>query len=272
MKLAMCNEFCDGWSFDQACELAALAGYDGIEIAPFTLAPNVNDITWQQRQDLRTTAESAGLQVVGLHWLLVGPDGLHLSSPDPGVRERTVRYLQAQADLCADLGGETLVFGSPKQRGLLPGQAYQDVWDRSVQAFRRLAEHAQSRNVRVCVEPLGPSETTFINTAVQARKLVNAVDRPGFRMMLDVKAMAEDSEPPDRIIRKCASYLAHFHANDANRRGPGFGDTDFAPIAAALKEIRYEGYVSVEVFDFSAGPERTACRSIEYLRSVFDRT
>ncbi len=269
MKFAMCNEFCEGWSFAQACELAAEAGYDGIEIAPFTLAESVEDVDAAGRRELRQTAEGRGLEVVGLHWLLVKPEGLHLNAPEPAVRQRTADYLKGEVDFCADLGGRVLIFGSPAQRDVAPGQDYGRVWARSVEVFRALGEHAAARGVTFCIEPLGRSETNFVTSAAEARDLVEAVDRPGFRMMLDVKAMAGELRPMPEIIRECAPYVEHFHANDAEREGPGFGETDFRPIAAALQEVGYDGYVSVEVFDFSAGPERIARESLDYLRRVF---
>jgi sugar phosphate isomerase/epimerase len=272
MKFAMCNEFCEDWSFEQVCNLAAEAGYDGVEIAPFTLADSVESLAPEQRTRIRDTATQAGLEVVGLHWLLVKPEGLHLNSPNPDVRRRTVEYLGAEIDFCADIGGSKMIIGSPQQRNVPRGQSYEQVWDRSVDTFRALAGHADDRDVTLCIEPLGPEETNFIHTAAQARHLVETVNHPGFRLMLDVKAMCRDQEPIPDIIRECAPYLAHFHANDANRKGPGFGATDFAPIAAALHEVGYEGYVSVEVFDFSAGPEKIAHKSMEYLRQVFRRS
>ncbi len=272
MKFSMCNEFCEGRDFQSACRLAAAAGYQGIEIAPFTLADSVEDVGADRRREIRATAADAGLEIVGLHWLLVKPEGLHLNSPDPAVRQRTVDYLRAEIDFCADLGGTVMVVGSPKQRNVPPGQSYGEVWERSVQVFRQISDHAGQRGVCLCIEPLGAVETNFVQTAAQARRLVRDVDHPDFRMILDVKAMCEDEEPIPDVIRHCAPYLRHFHANDANRRWPGSGETDFAPIAAALYEIAYDGYVSVEVFDFSAGPEKIAHRSIEYLRSVFGKT
>ncbi len=271
MKFGMCSEFCEGWEFEQVCALAADAGYDGVEIAPFTLADSVQAISSGERTELEETAATHGLEVVGLHWLLVRPEGLHLNSPRADIRRRTVDYLHAEIDFCADIGGRVMVLGSPKQRNVLPGQSYQDVWERMVKTARDLGEHAQRRDVCVCIEPLGPEETNFIHTADQARRLVREVSHPAFRMLLDVKAMAADEEPMPRIIRDSADLLAHFHANDANRCGPGFGETDFEPIAAALYEIGYDGYVSVEVFDFSPGPERIAHKSIEYLSDVFGR-
>jgi len=172
--------------------------------------------------------------VIGLHWLLVKPEGLHLNSPDPPVRRRTGDYLRAEIDFCTDLGGSLLVVGSPRQRNVPEGETYEQVWERSVATFRALAEHAAGRSVLLCIEPLGAQETNFICTAAEARRLVEAVDRPAFRMMLDVKAMCQDEEPIPDIIRRSAPYLDHVHANDASRQGPGFGATDFRPIAAAL--------------------------------------
>ncbi len=269
MKFAMCNEFCEGWDFERVCRLAASTGYDGVEVAPFTIADSVLDVPPERRTELRETAQAHSLDVVGLHWLLVKPEGLHLNSPDPQVRRRTVDYLRAEVDFCADIGGARMILGSPRQRDVPEHETYDQVWQRAVTAFRVLADHAAARGVVLCIEPLGAQETNFIRTAAEARRLVEAVDRPAFRMMLDVKAMCADEEPIPDIIRRSAPYLEHFHANDENRLGPGFGRTDFRPIAAALKEIGYAGYVSVEVFDFSAGPERIAAESLRYLKEAF---
>jgi sugar phosphate isomerase/epimerase len=89
---------------------------------------------------------------------------------------------------------------------------------------------------------------------------------PAFTIMLDVKAMASEGRPVAETIRANAGGFAYFHANDENLKGPGFGDTDYAPIGAALKEVGYGGWVSVEVFRFEEGPEAIALRSREHLR------
>ena len=177
----MCNEFCEGWAFGQVCELAADAGYDGVEIAPFTLSDSVEDLGPSERADLAETAARHHLEIVGLHWLLVKPEGLHLNSPDPAVRARTLKDLRAEVDLCADIGGRVMTLGSPKQRDIPPDQPYEEVWERAVRAFGTLAEHAASRGVCVCIEPLAPNETNFLQTAAEARRLVDAVGHPAFR-------------------------------------------------------------------------------------------
>jgi len=269
IRFAMCNEFCEGLDFASACRLAADCGYDGIEIAPFTLSDSGEDIGADERAALRKTARDAGVEVVGLHWLLVKPEGLYMNHPDDELRERTAAYLEAEIDFCADLEGTRMIVGSPKQRNVLEGETYETTWDRTVEVFKRLAPHAHDRGVCLCIEALTTNETNFITTAEEARHLVEAVDHPGLQMMLDVKAMCGDVEPMPDIIRKSARYLRHIHANDENRNGPGFGDTDFRPIAAALKEVGYSGFVSVEVFEFSPGPEKIAGESIRYLKEVF---
>jgi sugar phosphate isomerase/epimerase len=271
MKFAMCNEFCENMGFADVCRLAADVGYEGVEIAPFTLAERVTDLSPARRAELKRTAAANGVQIAGLHWLLVKPEGLHLNSPDPAVRRETIDYLKAEVDFCADLGGQNVILGSPKQRNVPPGQDYGQAWARTVEALHEIGRHAQTRHVTVCIEPLAPAETNFIRSAEEARRMVDDVNTPGLQMMLDVKAMAADAtgRPIPQIIRNSAGYFRHFHANDANLQGPGFGYTDFVPIVEALREVGYDGWVSVEVFDFSPGPETIARRSLEYLEQAF---
>lgn len=270
VQFSMCNEFCEGWGFEQTCELAREAGYEGIEIAPFTIKDSVEDISPEERRKLREIADGFGLEIVGLHWLLTKPEGLYINHPDDDIRERTTAYLKAEIEFCADLGGSRMTVGSPEQRNVLEHDTYEAAWERTVRVFSELAPHASARDVILCIEPLAPAETNFVQSAAEARRLVETVDHPGFQMMLDVKAMCGDSEPIPEIIKKSAPYLKHFHANDASLGGPGSGSTDFEPIVEALREADYSGWVSVEVFDFSPGPRKIAHESIDYLNTVFN--
>jgi sugar phosphate isomerase/epimerase len=256
----------EGHSFADICRFVAGLGYEGVEIAPFTVAESIEDAGADRREEMRRTAAESGLEIVGLHWLLASPKGLHLCSHDRAVRGHTEKYLEALIDFCADIGGRTLIFGSPKQRNVLPGQTPEEVWDNAVRVFGRLAPRAVERGVCLCMEALGPRETNFINTAAEARRLVEAVDHPGFRMMLDVKGMSDDEEPAADLIRRHADLMEHFHANDATTRAPGFGDTDFASIGTALREVGYDGWVSVEPLDFSPDAETIARESLRYLK------
>lgn len=269
MKFAICNEIYQDWRLEEVFAHAARLGYAGVEIAPFTLADSVNNLPAAERQRLRDAAARNGIAIVGLHWLLVKPEGLHLNHPDAAIRRRTASYFCDLVDCCADLGGAVLVVGSPKQRAILPGVSREQAWDWTAATLRDAVKRAEERGVTICLEPLAPTETNFINTAAEAIEFVRPFGSERFKIILDVKAMCSESKPIPQIIRESWPHFAHFHANDRNLKGPGFGDVDFGPIAAALREVGYNGWVSVEVFRFDEGPEVIASRSIEYLRRVF---
>jgi sugar phosphate isomerase/epimerase len=266
MKFAICNETFEGWDFARACRFVKAAGYDGLEVAPFTLAPYVTDLTVDQVATLRSQADAAGVEIIGLHWLLAKTEGMHLTSADRDARSRLSQYLIALADTCTALGGHLMVFGSPHQRSHTADVSAEQAFDWAVDVFRRVAPVLGDMGVALCVEPLGPSETNFITTCEEGARLVEAVGHPNVVLHLDVKAMSSEARPVPDIIRQYGDRAAHFHANDANRRGPGFGDTDFVPIFEALDEVGYDRWVSVEVFDYSPDPETIATRSLEYMR------
>lgn len=240
-------------------------GYSGLEIAPFTLAPDPLAV---DPAPLRKSVEDAGLHVIGLHWLLAGTQGLHAGSPDAAVRDRTVEHLRGLARLCLALGGSILVFGSPAQRSTPQGETRSDTVKRLTDTFARLGDTCASLGLFLCVEPLTPKETDVVNTAAEAVAIIREIGNPCVRLHLDVKAMEAEAAPAHDVIRGNAGFLKSFHANDPNLLGPGMGDKDFRPIIAALKDAGFDGYLSVEVFDFSPGPDEIARRSAEYLRHI----
>jgi sugar phosphate isomerase/epimerase len=269
MKFAICNEIFQGWSIEDTLAYAAKVGFAGVEVAPFTLANSATEISASERRQIRDTAARHGIEIAGIHWVLVKPEGLYINHPDRSVRERTADYFCDLVDFCADIGGTRMVVGSPKQRNILPGISAEQARDWAAATFRDAVARAEQRGVTICFEPLAPAETNFINTAAEALRFIQQVPSPRFKIILDVKAMCSESKPIPQIIRESWPHFAHFHANDRNLKGPGFGDVDFKPIAAALKEVGYQGFVSVEVFNFEEGAEAIAARSLEYLQRSF---
>jgi sugar phosphate isomerase/epimerase len=218
---------------------------------------------------IRGAAAQAGIAISGIHWVLAQTEGFYLTSPDAAVRERTARYFGELVELCADLGGQAIVVGSPKQRSLLPGVTAAQGWAWAAEVFRPAVQRAAECGVTICLEPLPTEDTNFINTAAEAVRFAREMGSAHFRVILDVRAMSHEGKPIPQIIRECGGEFAYVHANDANLKGPGFGVIDFRPIAAALREVGYDGTVSVEVFKFEEGPEVIAARSLAYLREAF---
>ncbi len=267
MRYAICNETFEGWEHAKVCATVAELGYEGLEIAPFTLAPRITDVSPERRQQLRREAEACGLKIIGTHWLLAKTEGLQLTSADPAVRKRTADYLIELARCTHDLGGDLMVFGSPAQRRVPSGATKAQATDYAIDTFQRALNGFVENKVRLCVEPLSPPEADFINTCDEANEIIRRLNHPAFVLHMDVKAMTTEAVPRTELIRKYGKQAAHFHANDANRRGPGFGDVDFVPIFQALKESGYAGWVSVEVFDYSPDPVTIARESIRYMRA-----
>jgi sugar phosphate isomerase/epimerase len=273
MNYAICNETFQGWNWEDTCRAVADAGYSGIEVAPFTLAEDVRSVSLQSRDDCAKTAASVGLEVVGLHWLLISPKGLSLTTTDEAVRRETSDYLAALVDFCADIGGKVMVLGSPAQRRLPPisgsdsASAYELAATWLGQCLEPALHRAQRRDVKLCLEPLPAPEANFIQTLQEAVSLLKRYQHPNLRTMFDVKSASSEGIPLPDLIREFAPHIAHVHANDANRRGPGFGETDFKPVFSALHEADYQGYTSVEVFDYSPDPITIARESLRYMRA-----
>jgi sugar phosphate isomerase/epimerase len=100
--------------------------------------------------------------------------------------------------------------------------------------------------------------------------MVAEIDHPNFRTMIDVCSGSSEAKSPAQLLRETRDHLWHVHVNDANKRGPGFGETDFVSVMEALQEIDYQRYVSVEVFDFAPDPRTIAAGSLHYLRGIVD--
>jgi sugar phosphate isomerase/epimerase len=266
MRYAICNETFEGWGHARVCAFVAGLGYRGLELAPFTLAPRITDVPAERRRELRRQAADHGLTLLGLHWLLARTEGLHLTAPDAAERQRTADYLVELAKCCADLGGDVLVFGSPAQRRIPAGAGREQAADYAVDTFHRARAGIADAGVRLCLEPLAAPEADFINTCAEAVALLDRIGHPNFVLHLDVKAMSAEETPAPDLIRRHAARTGHFHANDPNRRGPGFGAVDFVPIFRALRDVNYTGWVSVEVFDYSPDPETIARESLRYMK------
>jgi sugar phosphate isomerase/epimerase len=265
---SVCNEAFEKWPFADACQAIRKIGYTGIEIAPFTLAERPSDISAAQRAEYRTQMADAGLTFVGLHWLMVSPKGLHVTTPDAGLRRRSWDHIRDLIDLCADLGPDgVMIFGSPKQRsttgGLTPAEATKNFTD----GLAAVAPHAANRGVTVLVEALPANQADIVLTLAEAVQIVRQIDSPGVRTMFDVHNAVDEAEPHAALVDRYFDYIHHVHVNEIDGRHCGAADYDFAPVLETLARRGYRGWVSLEAFDFTPGPERLATESLRHLES-----
>jgi D-psicose/D-tagatose/L-ribulose 3-epimerase len=273
MRIALCNEVLAGMTLERQCETAARLGYDGLEIAPFTLSDAPERIATAEAAKIRATVEAAGLVVTGLHWLLVKPEGLSLTDPDSAIRARTVEVMTRLTGLCAELGGAVLVHGSPKQRQIAPGETHAIALARLQDGLARVASAAAGAGVVYCIEPLSRHETNVVNTVAEAAELVRSINHPHLRTMIDCSAagLTETDSVAALIDRWLPTGLiSHIQVNDPNRRGPGQGEMQFAPILAALKRQHYAGTMAVEPFDYVPDGPGAAAYAAGYLRGLLE--
>ena len=212
-KYAICNEIFGDWPFEKAFAFAAKCGYTGIEIAPFTMAMYADKISAARRAEVRRQAKHAGLEVVGLHWLLAKTEGFHLTSPDAAVRRKTAAYLGELARLCADLGGRIMVLGSPQQRNLAPGMSKQQGMKYAAEVLHAAAPTLEKTGVVIGLEPLATTETNFLTTAAEGASWSSWSIRPPAACISTARRWPEkrgQSNFPERPAECFANGLSPF--------------------------------------------------------------
>jgi sugar phosphate isomerase/epimerase len=268
MRFAICNEIYKDWPFHQACKSIRDAGYTGIEIAPFTLSEDPASIPATLRRQYRDIIRSEGLRFAGLHWLMMTPPGLHVTTPDSALYERSWGYVRNLIDLCADLGdGGVMVFGSPKQRSATGGIAAAGAASRFEAGLAGVAQHALERDVSILIEALSPAQTDVVTSLEEAASMAERIASPAIRTMFDTHNAVDETESHAGLVDRYFKLIRHVHVNEMDGRHPGTGDYDFKPVLSVLAQRGYQGWVSLEVFDFSAGAENIARESIAYLQA-----
>lgn len=270
-KYAMCNESMAELSWSEQCRIVSDAGYRGIEIAAFTLVKeDVQEISPAQRKEMVSVMKDSGLECVGLHWLLAPPPkGLHFTTPDADVRRKTVAYLDMLIDFCGDLGGSYMIFGSPKQRDTR-GIPVEQAKKYFTEGLTSVANHAQQQGIEILIEDLGERNTDVINTLAEATELVNRINHPAIKTMFDFNNTVDETEPFDVLLRKYHKNIHHVHVQEMGGKhlGTGNASNDYIKAFQALKDMRYNRWISLEVFDFTPGGKTIANESMKTLKQI----
>ncbi len=226
---------------------AADLGFDFVEL----LVPEPEDRL--KIEDVKSAADAAGIFIV-----LAARTNLQrsIASADAKSRQGGYDYIMHCVDLAAELGvrivggplyGEPLVFAG---RQPMPRNDHEiaELRERTISAFSQLASYARSANVVLAVEPLNRFETDIISTTNQAVEIVDAVDNPAFKLMLDTFHMNMEDPSIDGAIKKAAGRIAHFQANENHRGYPGTGHIDWRTVMLTLAKVGYQGPISLEPF------------------------
>ncbi len=267
---SICNEAFEKWPFADACRAIRKIGYMGIEIAPFTLAEKPSDVSPAQRAEFRRIMREEGLDFVGLHWLMVGPPGLHVTTPDAEVRRRGWDHIRDLIDLCGDLGSNgVMVFGSPKQRATTGGSTREEATRRMAEGLAGAAPHAEARGVTVLLEALPIGQCDVVQSLQEAAQIVQEIGSPAIQTMFDVHNAIDENEPHAALIERYYAHIRHIHVNELDGSHCGAGNYHFRPIFETLRRLNYQGWISLEAFDFAVGAERLATESLRYLETQF---
>ncbi|WP_163264026.1 sugar phosphate isomerase/epimerase family protein [Chelativorans alearense] len=276
MQITLCNEVLRPMTLTEQCAFARDVGYDGLEVAPFTLAENPTRMTMGEIAEARRTVEEHGLVVSSLHWLTMAPAGLDLTALDAQVGARTREALIRLVDLAAGLGAGVIVHGSPAQRRL--GDEPERQRAVAMAHFEAAARRAGEHGIAYCLEAINRKECNFLNTIAEAEAMIAEIGAPALKLMLDVCHAAQEEEESlavlaTRYIRE--GKLAHIQLNAANRRGPGEGTSAdgpdaIAPLLRALKDVGYRGALAMEPFEYVPDGPACAARAVGYVRGVLD--
>ena len=267
-RFATCNELFQNQPMADVCSQIREAGYQGIEIAPFTLSSDPVLLTSEDRADLRQLIPRLGLEFVGLHWLLAAPAGLHATTNDKSVRQRTWKYVDQFIDLCADLGDNgVVVFGSPKQRSATDGMTPVEATEVYMEGLAKAAPHAEHRGVTLLVEALSPDQSDVVTSLAEAVRIVKQINSPAVKTMFDVHNAVAETVPHTDLLREFMPFIKHVHVNEFDGREPGMGDYDFASLLGCLSDLKYSGWISLEAFDFTRDPKEIISKSLNHLTS-----
>lgn len=273
-RFATCNELFQKMPLAEICRLVSRLGYEGFEIAPFTLGEDPAAISKEQRAEVGKAIAGEGLEFVGLHWLLTAPPGLQIVTNDSAVRQHSWNYVQRLIDLCADLATRgaaklpVIVFGSPKQRSSVPGSSAAEAVRFFTDGMAGVAPHAEARKVTLLVEALSPSQTDVVTSLAEAVGIVRQIASPAVQTMFDVHNAVDETEPHTVLIERYFPYIRHVHVNEMDGKEPGMGDYNFLILLRKLAELNYDGWVSLEAFDFSRDAREVAARAIETLKKA----
>jgi len=254
------------YSLEETAKRIARAGYDGIEIGCAAPHAYPAHISTERRRELRKIIEGEGLVVSSL---LPAPGGGPGNNPASLLREEraaAIAHYKEVVDLASDLGAERVLYVAGWRSY---GVDARDALGWTLAALTDVGEHAAGKGITICIEPTS-ADSNLIDTAGHALKLRDDCGLANVKVMFDTYHALYRNEVSSDYVYEMAPHLAHVHFADIDRLPPGEGVVDWVGVMQALKDIGFDGYVTMEI-GFAARrvePDRFARSAIDYLKSV----
>jgi D-psicose/D-tagatose/L-ribulose 3-epimerase len=214
-------------------------GYDGVEIPLFE-----GEVSHYKR--LGRIVKDAGLAASAVTVL---PTGKSAIAAEAAERALALDHLKWAIDCAAALGANVLCGPFHQPLGEFSGIGSTEAEkSHCVEVHKRAAQYAAMSGIELSVEPLNRFECYFLNTARDAQALVNRVGEPNYGYLYDTFHFNIEEKSLPEAIRVTASAINHVHISENDRGIPGTGHVDFAAVFDALKQSKYDGWLTVEAF------------------------
>jgi protein FrlC len=254
------------YPLEEVIRRLARIGYDGIEIGAAAPHAFPDYLSAERRREIKRVLDGEGLKVSSMLPAPGGGAGYNVASPDAPERAAAIDMYKKVADLCGEWGSPVLlyvagwqVFGTPRRQA----------WDWTQAALGEVADHAAGQGVTVCVEPTS-ADSNLIDSCDDMIELMDAVNRPNVGAMFDTYHTLYRNEVPADYVYRLGERLKHIHLADVNREPPGSGVVDYVSLIQALRDVKYAGYLTMEIgFNRrNVEPDDMARRAHVYLKSI----
>ena len=269
MKYAVCNELFGTIPLLEAASITAKHGFHGLELAPFTIFGDFSTGAFSRGiADAKHALAETGLDFAGLHWLLVKPEGLRITTSDSALRRKSWEHMRRLIDAAAELGGGNLILGSPKQRCSEPGQTREQATSILSDELAAIAPYAAERHSAILLEALSSDQTDVVNLMQEAEAIVNGIGSSGVGGMLDFHNCTDETMPFENLVERHIHSISHVHLNDPDGNHPKPGEHSYLPAFLKLRELKYNRWISLEIFTTPADPSAVLGETMAYLKDI----
>jgi protein FrlC len=254
------------YPLDEVIRRLARIGYDGIEIGAAAPHAYPQYVSAPRRAEIKKVLEDNGIAVSSMLPAPGGGPGFNGASPLPEERANTIDQYKQVVDLCAEWGGKTVLYVGGWQ---VFGTSYRQAWEWSCQGLQQIARYAADKGVTIAVEPT-PVDSNLIESCDDAINLMKDANEPNIKLMFDTFHVLYRKEVPTDYVYRMGKDLHHIHLSDNDRLAPGQGVCDFPALIAALNEVGFDGYLTMEIgFDRrNVEPDLVARQAHDYLRGL----